>query len=137
MLNNHKPEPRHCSALWPRARPLVCAALLLALGCRLALAQPLPFGLFGDTPYSAGERAQLPGLMADMALADPAFVVHTGDFKSGGDAGSDALSQDRLALFLSPMNGRICGTMGLPSRASNHGAHSWPIQAEHYLGPDG
>ena len=99
MLNNHKPEPRHCSALWPRARPLVCAALLLALGCRLALAQPLPFGLFGDTPYSAWERAKLPGLMADMAAADSAFVVHAGDFKSGGDACSDALYQDRLALF--------------------------------------
>jgi hypothetical protein len=55
--------------------------------------------LFGDTPYSAWERAKLPELMADMAAADSAFVVHTGDFKSGGDACSDALYQDRLALF--------------------------------------
>ena len=99
MLNNHKSEPRHCSALWPRARPLVWAAFLLALCCRLALAQPLPFGLLGDTPYSAWERAKLPGLMADMAAADSAFVVHAGDFKSGADICSDALFDDRLALF--------------------------------------
>ena len=99
MLNNHKSEPRHCSALWPRARPLVWAAFLLALCCRLALAQPLPFGLLGDTPYSAWERAQLPELIADMAAADSAFVVHAGDFKSGADICSDALFSDRLALF--------------------------------------
>ena len=72
---------------------------LLLLWPILATAQPLRFGLFGDTPYSAWERAKLPELMADMAAADSAFVVHTGDFKSGGDACSDALYQDRLALF--------------------------------------
>ena len=101
MLNKHKPKPPHrpFRAPWPRASALLWPSLLLALCCRLASAQPLPFGLFGDTPYSAWERAQLPGLMADMAAADPAFVVHAGDFKSGADACSDALFQDRLALF--------------------------------------
>ena len=72
---------------------------LLLVWPMLATAQPLHFGLFGDTPYSAWERAQLPGLMADMAAADLAFVVHAGDFKSGADACSDALFQDRLVLF--------------------------------------
>ncbi len=72
---------------------------LLLFWPMLAAAQPLHFGLFGDTPYSAWERAQLPGLMADMAAADPAFVVHAGDCKSGADACSDSLFQDRLALF--------------------------------------
>ena len=99
MPSTNKNPPRAASALWPQPRPKAWLALLLALCCRLALAQPLPFGLMGDTPYSAWERAQLPGLMADMAAAGSAFVVHTGDFKSGADACSDALYQDRLALF--------------------------------------
>ena len=76
-------------------------ALWLALCSGLVLAQPVPFGLFGDTPYSAWERATLPALMAEMALAQPAFVVHVGDFKSGSDRCSDALFQDRLSLFQS------------------------------------
>jgi hypothetical protein len=76
-------------------------ALWLALFSGLALAQPVPFGLMGDTPYSAWERATLPALMAAMAQTQPAFVVHVGDFKSGSEQCSDALFQDRLALFQS------------------------------------
>jgi hypothetical protein len=76
-------------------------ALWLALFSGLALAQPVPFGLMGDTPYSAWERATLPALMAAMAQTQPAFVVHVGDFKSGSEPCSDALFQDRLALFQS------------------------------------
>ena len=76
-------------------------ALWLALCSGLALAQPVPFGLIGDTPYSAWERATLPALMAEMAQAQPAFVVHVGDFKSGSERCDDALFQDRLALFQS------------------------------------
>ena len=53
--------------------------LWLALCCGLALAQPVPFGLIGDTPYSAWERATLPALMAEMAQAQPAFVVHVAE----------------------------------------------------------
>ena len=99
MSFTHKPPHRASIALWPQPRLRAWLALLLGLCCRLALAQPLPFGLMGDTPYSAWERVQLPGLMADMAAAGSAFVVHTGDFKSGADACSDVLYQDRLALF--------------------------------------
>ena len=77
------------------------ATLWLVLCGGLALAQPVPFGLIGDTPYSAWERATLPALMAEMAQAQPAFVVHVGDFKSGSERCSDALFQDRLALFQS------------------------------------
>jgi hypothetical protein len=83
----------------PVLNPLL--ALWLALCSGLALAQPVPFGLFGDTPYSAWERATLPVLMAEMAQTQPAFVVHVGDFKSGSEPCSDALFQDRLALFQS------------------------------------
>jgi hypothetical protein len=39
--------------------------------------------------------------MAEMAQAQPAFVVHVGDFKSGSERCDDALFQDRLALFQS------------------------------------
>ena len=83
----------------PVLNPLL--ALWLALCSGLALAQPVPFGLMGDTPYSAWERAMLPALMAEMAQTRPAFVVHVGDFKSGSEPCSDALFQDRLALFQS------------------------------------
>lgn len=83
----------------PVLNPLL--ALWLALCSGLALAQPVPFGLMGDTPYSAWERATLPALMAEMAQTRPAFVVHVGDFKSGSEPCSDALFQDRLALFQS------------------------------------
>lgn len=65
----------------------------------LALAQAVPFGLIGDTPYSAWERDTLPALMTEMAQTQPAFVVHVGDFKSGSQRCDDALFQDRLALF--------------------------------------
>ena len=57
MPFTHKPPHRASIALWPQPRLRAWLALLLALCCRLALAQPLPFGLMGDTPYSAWERA--------------------------------------------------------------------------------
>jgi hypothetical protein len=65
------------------------------------LAQPLSFGLFGDTPYSAWERTRLPALMAQMQGEQAAFAVHVGDFKSGSELCSDTLFADRLALFQS------------------------------------
>lgn len=72
---------------------------VLAVCCAAAQAQALSFGLFGDTPYSAWEREQMPGLMAEMHASQAAFVVHVGDFKSGAEHCSDALFKDRLALF--------------------------------------
>ena len=64
-----------------------------------ALAQPLSFGLFGDTPYSHWERQHLPDLMAEMDREALAFVVHDGDIKNGASECGDALLRDMLAVF--------------------------------------
>ena len=64
-----------------------------------ALAQPLSFGLFGDTPYSHWERQHLPDLIGEMGREALAFVVHDGDIKSGSSECSDQVLQDILAAF--------------------------------------
>ena len=84
---------------WARSVTRWVRALCLFLGCGGLAAQPLVFGLFGDAPYSAWERARLPALLAQMRDADARFAVHVGDFKSGSDLCSDTLFDDRLALF--------------------------------------
>ena len=76
---------------------LLFALLLLWTG--LACAQPVSFGLFGDTPYNAWERARLPELMAEMGREDLAFIVHDGDIKNGSSVCSDAVLLDILAVF--------------------------------------
>lgn len=74
-------------------------ALLTSVACVTASAQPVSFGLFGDTPYNRWERGQLPELIAEMGREDLAFVVHTGDIKSGSSECSDAVLQDMLEVF--------------------------------------
>lgn len=73
-------------------------SLLLALA-GAASAQPVAFGLFGDTPYSHWERQRLPELMSEMDGEDLAFVVHDGDIKSGGSVCSDEVLRDMLGVF--------------------------------------
>lgn len=74
------------------------AALLLA--CTLpAAAEIWRFGLIGDTPYSAHERAELPKMLTAMADSQVDFIVHVGDFKSGTSPCDDALFADRHAVF--------------------------------------
>jgi hypothetical protein len=72
---------------------------LMALLAGLAGAQPVSFGLFGDTPYSRWERERLPDLMAEMDREDLAFIVHDGDFKSGSSVCSDEVARDILGVF--------------------------------------
>lgn len=72
---------------------------LLTLLAWPASAQPVSFGLFGDTPYSHWERQQLPDMLAAMGRDELAFVVHDGDFKSGSDVCSDEIFQDMLGVF--------------------------------------
>lgn len=79
-------------------RRFVLLAAWLAWAGALA-AQPLSFGLFGDTPYSHWEREQLPDLLAAMGREPLAFVVHDGDIKNGSSVCSDAVFQDILAVF--------------------------------------
>ena len=64
-----------------------------------ASAKPVSFGLFGDTPYTRWERAQLPDMMAEMDGDDLAFVVHDGDIKDGGSVCSDEVLRDMLGVF--------------------------------------
>jgi hypothetical protein len=78
-------------------RSILLAACLAWAGALAA--QPLSFGLFGDTPYSHWEREQLPDLLAAMGREPLAFVVHDGDIKNGSSVCSDAVFQDILALF--------------------------------------
>ena len=71
-------------------------AALLALPSH---AEPLAFGLFGDTPYSRWERENLPDLIAEMDRDNLAFVVHDGDIKNGSSVCSDEVLKDILAVF--------------------------------------
>lgn len=71
-------------------------AALLALPLH---AEPVSFGLFGDTPYTQWERDNLPGLIEEMDRENLAFVVNDGDIKSGRGVCSDEVLQDILAVF--------------------------------------
>ncbi len=77
---------------------------LFLLGALLALqvqAEPVSFGLFGDTPYNQWEKDNLPDLMAQMDRENLAFIVHDGDIKSGSSLCSDEALKDILNLFQS------------------------------------
>ena len=76
--------------------------LALLMTTLLALpvhAEPVVFGLFGDTPYSHWERENLPDLIAEMDRENLAFVVHDGDIKNGHSLCSDEALRDILAVF--------------------------------------
>ena len=83
-----------CPALLPG---LLALTLLFPAGA--GLAEPLRFFAMGDTPYSEGELLQLEGLLAEVAEAAPAFVIHVGDIKSGSGVCTDAYAGRIAALF--------------------------------------
>lgn len=64
-----------------------------------AHAEPVAFGLFGDTPYNQWERDKLPELIAAMDGENLAFVVHDGDIKNGSSICGDDVLKDVLAAF--------------------------------------
>ena len=68
---------------------------------RAAPARPglLDFALMGDTPYTALEEIAFDGMMAGIDAAPLAFVVHVGDFKTGGSPCTDELFRQRFSLF--------------------------------------
>jgi hypothetical protein len=76
------------------------AAALLALPVH---AEPVVFGLFGDTPYNRWERDSLPDLIAEMDRENLAFVVHDGDIKNGSSVCSDEALKDILGVFQNSM----------------------------------
>lgn len=65
-----------------------------------ATGQPQPaaftIGLIGDLPYTEQEIEKFDNLITDLNEAELAFVVHDGDFKSGGSPCSDTLFLTRL-----------------------------------------
>jgi hypothetical protein len=73
--------------------------LLMAACAVTASAQPVSFGLFGDTPYSRFEREQLPDMLAEMGREALAFAVHDGDIKNGSSVCSDEALRDVLGVF--------------------------------------
>ena len=79
-----------------RRLPALVAASLLALPLH---AEPLAFGLFGDTPYNHWERENLPELIAEMDRDELAFMVHDGDIKSGSSPCSDSVLKGILGVF--------------------------------------
>ena len=79
---------------------LFCVLSGLGL-CACAVAQPLSFGLFGDTPYSRWEREQLPPMMSAMGSEGLSFAVHAGDIKKGSGVCSDEVFRDILGVFQS------------------------------------
>jgi hypothetical protein len=81
-------------------RHLGFLALLVALaGCASRPPHPeaFSFAVTGDAPYDAREEVAFDHMLAVMGTQPLAFVVHVGDFKSGGKPCTDELFADRRA----------------------------------------
>ena len=75
---------------------VVMVTVLTAVDVR---AEPVQFGLFGDTPYSRNEFERLPELMGQMDAENLAFIIHDGDFKNGSTPCSDEVFQRMHGVF--------------------------------------
>lgn len=75
------------------------AALALTLAAAASHAADWHFAIIGDTPYTEAERALLPRMLSQIAERQPAFILHAGDIKSGGQRCDDAMYYDRRTLF--------------------------------------
>jgi hypothetical protein len=76
---------------------------LIGLLCELAAAQPGPgsfsFGLIGEMPYFRFERQSAQSIVRATGEHELAFVVHTGDIKSGWDPCTDEMMLWNRKLF--------------------------------------
>jgi hypothetical protein len=81
-----------------RSGLLLCIALAFATATSAA---PLRFFAVGDLPYSSAEAELLGRLLARAAAAEPAFIVHVGDIKGGGQPCTDARNRAIAELFRS------------------------------------
>ncbi len=73
-------------------------ALVLAAG--LAQAQGrFSFGIVGDVPYNTADESRFAQMLEQINQENLAFVVHVGDFKSGGSPCCDQLYQDSKRMF--------------------------------------
>lgn len=77
---------------------LFLLSTLLLLVCPLH-AETFSFAVIGDVPYSEFERRHVPHMLDEIGRTEAAFIVHSGDIKNGHSECSDAVFQDRLALF--------------------------------------
>ena len=75
---------------------LACLVCFMEFG---ACADAVSFAVIGDTPYSASERRELPGMLKQIAGEKPAFIIHAGDIKSSTATCDDDMLLDRHALF--------------------------------------
>ncbi|TSA18156.1 MAG: hypothetical protein D4R74_01730 [Betaproteobacteria bacterium] len=76
--------------------------LALALLAAIVQAQPpapVSFAIVGDAPYSGLEEIIFRQMLEEINQEDLAFVVHVGDFKSGGSPCSDELYEQRKRMF--------------------------------------
>ena len=80
-------------------RGLYLMFALLGAAATAHAAQPIPFGLMGDTPYSEGEAQRLEALIDDLNAAPLAFVVHIGDITSGRGPCTDDWFEARKRQF--------------------------------------
>lgn len=74
-------------------------AFALATVLRAPAVAATHFAVVGDLPYSSAERALMPAMLAEIAATGAAFIVHVGDLKGGRAPCTDALYEDRRALF--------------------------------------
>ncbi|WP_139276666.1 hypothetical protein [Spirulina major] len=90
-------------------------AVSLGLGSASAAlaAEEIRFLAIGDLPYSDAEQdAMTTSLRRAVQAADVPFVVHYGDFKSGGESCTDALLTTSRNDILSLLPGRVFYTPG-------------------------
>jgi hypothetical protein len=85
-------------------RCLVVVAWLVVILAAAALAGPaaagpLRFFAVGDLPYSSAEADLLERLLERAAAEEPAFIVHVGDIKGGGQLCTDARNRALARLF--------------------------------------
>ena len=85
------------------SRALGMMAWLVALALLSSVARAADrryaFGVFGDTPYLPGEEALVGRMIDEMNGERLAFVVHVGDIKASWTRCTNALFDERRALF--------------------------------------
>jgi hypothetical protein len=78
---------------------MLAALALAALACAAQGAERFSFAAFGDTPYFGFDAPAVARLIAGLADANVAFVVHVGDFKLGAAPCSDEVFVERRRMF--------------------------------------
>jgi hypothetical protein len=76
-----------------------------------ASAEPVSFVVLGDAPYRAEQRPEFRRLIERINESRPAFSIHVGDAKSGGEPCTDAVF-DRIAADLAGFDGPLVFTPG-------------------------